>query len=134
MRALIQRVSGAGVRIDDVERARIRGGMLILLGVSARDTEESARYLAERCAHLRMFEDDAGKMNLSVLDTHGEALVVSQFTLYGDTRKGNRPGFTDAAAPALAEALYEEIVFRREGSITRDGAVVPVLRDGAWQI
>jgi D-tyrosyl-tRNA(Tyr) deacylase len=110
MRALIQRVTGAGVTIAAQQTARIGPGMLILLGVHAQDTPEAARYLAERSAALRIFEDEAGKMNRSVLETGGEALVVSQFTLYGDTRKGNRPGFTDAAAPALAEELYEAFV------------------------
>jgi D-tyrosyl-tRNA(Tyr) deacylase len=110
MRALIQRVTGAGVTIDGNQTARIGAGMLILLGVHSGDTPEVARYLAERSAHLRIFEDEAGKMNRSVLETGGEALVVSQFTLYGDTRKGNRPGFTDAAPPAVAEELYEAFV------------------------
>lgn len=110
MRALVQRVSGASVEIAGARHAEIGAGMLVLLGVSTRDDQESARYLAERCAHLRIFEDAEQKMNRSVADTGGEALVVSQFTLYGDARKGHRPGFTDAARPEQAEALYEVFV------------------------
>jgi D-tyrosyl-tRNA(Tyr) deacylase len=110
VRALIQRVTSAGVTIDGTRTAQISHGMLLLLGVHASDTPEAARYLAERSANLRIFEDEAGKMNRSILETGGEALVVSQFTLYGDTRKGNRPGFTDAAPPEAAQALYETFV------------------------
>jgi len=110
VRALVQRVSAASVAIDRVRHAAIGPGMLVLLGVRTGDDRSGAAYLAERCASLRIFEDAGGKMNLSVLDTGGAVLVVSQFTLYADTRKGNRPGFTDAAAPEAAEALYEEFV------------------------
>jgi D-tyrosyl-tRNA(Tyr) deacylase len=84
--------------------------MLILLGVGHSDTEADATYLAGRCAALRIFDDGEGKMNLSVKDVGGEVMVVSQFTLYGDTRKGNRPSYTDAAPPEAAEALYEAFV------------------------
>lgn len=84
--------------------------MLVLLGVRDSDAETDAEYLAERCAALRIFEDTQGKMNLSIRDINGEAMVVSQFTLYGDTRKGNRPSYSEAAAPPLAEALYEHFV------------------------
>jgi D-tyrosyl-tRNA(Tyr) deacylase len=84
----------------------VERGMLIFLGIKNGDTKSDAEYLAERCSLLRIFEDEAGKMNVSINDVHGEAMVVSQFTLYGDTRKGNRPSYTDAAPPQSAEALY----------------------------
>lgn len=128
MRALVQRVTEASVAIAGARHAAIGRGMLILLGVAATDTEESARYLAERCAHLRMFENAAEKMNLSVADTGGEALVVSQFTLYGDTRKGNRPGFTGAAPPAQAEALYESFVRHLRGHLGESKVATGVFR------
>lgn len=85
-------------------------GMLILLGVKQGDADSDAAYLADRCAALRVFDDAEGKMNLSVRDVQGEIMVVSQFTLYGDTRRGNRPSYTDAAAPVEAERLYEVFV------------------------
>jgi D-tyrosyl-tRNA(Tyr) deacylase len=121
-------VARASVTIDGRRHAEIGRGMLILVGVSARDAEESARYLAERCAHLRMFEDADRKMNLALSDVGGEALVVSQFTLYGDTRKGNRPGFTDAAAPAQAEALYESFVAHLRGLLGDSRVATGVFR------
>ena len=117
MRALIQRVSEGGVSIGGERHSGIGPGLLIFLGVSVRDDAESARSLAERCARLRIFQDESGKMNLSLADTGREALVVSQFTLYADTRKGNRPGFADAAAPAEAEALYEAFVAHLRGHL-----------------
>lgn len=107
MRALVQRVKRSSVTIDGKLNSTIGLGILILLGVRNGDTEADAKYLAERCATLRIFEDVAGKMNLSVEDVKGQAMVVSQFTLYGDTRKGNRPSYTDAAPPQIAEALYD---------------------------
>ncbi|MHC1728185.1 MAG: D-aminoacyl-tRNA deacylase [Syntrophobacteraceae bacterium] len=110
MRAVIQRVLNAGVSIDGQEVARIGKGVLVLLGVGADDTEDDARYLAEKTVHLRIFSDEADKMNLSVLDIGGEILVVSQFTLYGDCRKGRRPSYASAAAPGLAETRYEFFV------------------------
>ncbi|MFH0992241.1 MAG: D-aminoacyl-tRNA deacylase [bacterium] len=112
MRALIQRVSKCSVRINEGPHSAIGRGILILLGVKNGDTEHDAEYLAARCAALRIFEDDQGKMNLSIQDIQGAAMVVSQFTLYGDTRKGNRPNYTDAAPPDLAERLYEEFIRR----------------------
>ena len=110
MRALIQRVKKCSVTIDGSMHSSIGSGLLIFLGIKNDDTESAAEYLAERCCSLRIFEDDAGKMNRSILDSKGEAMIVSQFTLYGDTRKGNRPSFTDAAPPPIAEALYNHFI------------------------
>jgi len=110
MRALVQRVKRGGVTIDGSRHSEIGKGLVILLGVKEGDTEADAKYLADKCALLRIFEDEQEKMNLSVKDIGGSALVVSQFTLYGDTRKGNRPSFTDAARPELAEQLYEKFI------------------------
>ena len=107
MRAVIQRVSSARVSVEGNLVSSISRGLLVLLGVGKDDEEADAKYLADKTAHLRIFEDEAGKMNLSVSDISGEILVVSQFTLYGDCRKGRRPGFSDAARPPKAEALYE---------------------------
>lgn len=107
MRALIQRVSQARVTVADQTVAAIDSGFLILLGITASDSEAAAAYLARKIAGLRVFEDAAGKMNLGLLEVGGAALVVSQFTLYGDVRKGRRPSFTDAARPEQAEPLYQ---------------------------
>ncbi len=106
MRAVVQRVAEAWVEVNEQVVAQIGQGLLVLLGVSNEDTEEDARYLANKVAHLRIFEDEEGKLNRSVLEVKGSALVVSNFTLYGDCRKGRRPSFTDAAPPEKAEALY----------------------------
>ena len=123
MRAVVQRVSEASVSIDGEIVSRIGKGLLILLGVGADDTESDAEYLADKIANLRIFEDEKGKMNLSVLDVGGEAMVVSQFTLYGDCRKGRRPSFTRAAKPDKAQALYSYFILRlrEEGVPTREG-------------
>jgi D-tyrosyl-tRNA(Tyr) deacylase len=110
MRAIIQRVLEAGVRTAGVEIARIGRGLVVLLGVGNSDSGADARYLAEKTVHLRIFADQADKMNLSLLDTAGEILVVSQFTLYGDCRKGRRPSFASAAPPDIAVSLYESYV------------------------
>lgn len=112
MRACVQRVSEAQVTVAGEVAGRIHRGLLVLLGVAADDTEDDARTLAEKIAGLRIFEDDEGKMNRSLPDVGGQMLVVSQFTLLGDCRKGRRPSFTAAAPPEQAEALYE--VFCRE--------------------
>lgn len=106
MVALVQRVRHASVEVSKATVGSIGNGMLILLGVHERDTEVEAAWLARKCAHLRIFSDDAGKMNRSLTDTGSEAIVVSQFTLYGDVTRGNRPSFDRAAGPEKAEALY----------------------------
>ncbi|MEW6751944.1 MAG: D-aminoacyl-tRNA deacylase [Candidatus Latescibacterota bacterium] len=110
MRVLVQRVSRASVSVDGREHARIGPGLVLLVGVRTGDGEAELRHCAEKCAHLRIFPDDEGKMNRSLLETGGSVLAVSQFTLYGDCRRGRRPGFTDAAPPEAAEPLYERFV------------------------
>jgi D-aminoacyl-tRNA deacylase len=109
MRALVQRVASASVSVEGERVGEIGRGMLVLLGVKATDTEDDADRIARKLKALRIFEDDEGRMNLSVEDVGGEILCVSQFTLYGDARKGNRPSFVDAAAPDTAEPLYERV-------------------------
>ncbi len=110
MRALIQRVSSASVGVGGERVSSIGPGLLVFLGVMKGDTDEDLAYIARKVKNLRIFEDDNGRMNLSVLDTGGEALVVSQFTLAAETRKGNRPSFTSAEEPGKAEAGYEEFM------------------------
>ena len=110
MKALIQRVSEASVAVDQAEVARIGLGLLVLLGVEAEDTPAKAERLIERIIHYRIFPDEEGRMNLSLQDCAGELLLVSQFTLAADTRKGRRPGFSTAAEPGLGEALYDHSV------------------------
>lgn len=123
MRALIQRVSRAEVRVDGERVGAIGRGFLVLLGVSGEDDEALARKLALKTAKLRVFEDDAGKMNLSLRQVGGACLVVSQFTLYGSAKDGNRPSFTAAARPELAEPLYEAFceALRGEGVTVETG-------------
>ena len=110
MRAVVQRVSHASVMVEGQLAGEIRAGLLILLGVGRLDNPESSAYLAEKISKLRIFADDAGKMNRSLIDTGGAALVVSQFTLYADTRGGRRPSYIQAAPPEEAVRLYEEFV------------------------
>lgn len=110
MRAVVQRVSRALVRVQGQVAGEIRTGLVVLVGVSRTDNPDSASYLAEKIANLRIFPDEAGKMNRSLLEIGGAALVVSQFTLYGDTRGGRRPSYIQAAPPEEASRLYEEFV------------------------
>ncbi len=110
MRALVQRVSEARVRVDGEVIGEIGRGLLALVGVTHDDSPADAKRLADKIAHLRVFTDDDDKMNLSVLDVEGSVLVVSQFTLYGDTRKGRRPAYVEAARPEVAEPLCDQVV------------------------
>lgn len=112
MRAIVQRVGRAKVTVEGEVTGEIAQGLLVLLGVAQEDTERDADYLAEKIAGLRIFEDGAGKMNLSVADAGGAVLAVSQFTLYGDVRRGKRPSFDAAAPPERARSLYEYFVER----------------------
>jgi D-tyrosyl-tRNA(Tyr) deacylase len=120
MKAVVQRVSQASVTVDGEVVGAIGRGVMILLGITHGDGEEQARWLASKIAGLRIYEDAEGKMNLGLLDVGGEALVVSQFTLYGDCRRGRRPSFTDAARPEVAEPLCERfIALLRETGVGR---------------
>ncbi|MBU0482642.1 MAG: D-tyrosyl-tRNA(Tyr) deacylase [Proteobacteria bacterium] len=112
MRAVVQRVSEASVTVDDMIVGNILGGLLVLLGVEDTDTESDSNYLADKTASLRIFPDQEDRMNLSVSDIGGGILVVSQFTLFGDCRKGRRPSYNNAASPELAEKLYNHFVNR----------------------
>jgi len=137
MRVVIQRVKKGAVTVGDETVGEIGRGFVILLGVSASDTPDEARWLAKKCAWLRVFEDEEGLMNLGLSDVGGEALVVSQFTLYGDCEKGRRPSFVGAAPPEKAEALYGEFVraMREHGIRVATGRfrakmLVEILNDG----
>lgn len=123
MRAVAQRVRSARVEVDGALVSSIGEGLLVYLGAGREDTERDVEYVSEKLANLRVFEDDSGSMNRSVLDVHGEALVVSQFTLYGDVRRGRRPSFTETAEPEDAERLYESCIARlsAHGVPTRAG-------------
>lgn len=123
MRAVIQRVTASDVQVDHEIVGRIGSGLLVLLGISRSDEQKDADYLADKVVHLRIFEDDEGKMNRSLLETRGEVLVVSQFTLLGDCRKGRRPSFVEAAPPERAEQLYEYFVdqLRLKGTTVSTG-------------
>ena len=115
MRAVVQRVKTAKVIVDGAVVGEIGTGVLIFLGVGVGDTIDDAEYLASKIVHLRIFGDDEGKMNLSLLETGGEALIVSQFTLWGDCKKGRRPSFVRAADPAIANDLYQKFIFFLKG-------------------
>jgi D-tyrosyl-tRNA(Tyr) deacylase len=121
MKAVIQRVDSASVCIDGIEISRIGAGLLVLLGVEKGDDEKDADFLLDKMIQLRIFEDGEGKMNLSLLDVSGELLVVSQFTLLADCRKGRRPSFTDAAEPATATKLYEYMLSKAREKVTQVG-------------
>jgi D-tyrosyl-tRNA(Tyr) deacylase len=123
MRAVVQRVSEASVRVGEEIVGRIGRGVLVFLGVARDDGEREADYLVDKIVHLRIFEDDEGKLNRSVLEVGGEALVVSQFTLLGDCRKGRRPSFIEAAGPEHGNRLYERVVagVRRAGVAVQTG-------------
>jgi len=126
MRAVVQRVQSASVEVGGVEIARIGPGLLALVAIHREDTRRDLEWMARKIVELRVFEDAAGKMNLGLLDAAGELLVVSQFTLYGDCRKGRRPSYIDAAPPVEAERLYSEFVRIVRG-------LVPEARDGKFQ-
>lgn len=137
MRALLQRVTGASVQVENQVVGRIGPGLVILLGIAPHDTEEDAAYLAEKVVHLRIFADDVGRFDRSLLGIRGQALVVSQFTLLADTRKGRRPSFFQAASPERAEPLVERFVQLLQGkglevASGRFGArmLVTILNDG----
>ncbi len=119
MRALIQKVSQASVSVENQVRGAIGPGFLILLGVGHTDTSKEADWLAEKVAHLRIFEDEQGKMNRSLVEVGGEALVVSQFTLFADCSRGRRPSFTGAAPPERATELYEYFVGKLRGLVSK---------------
>ncbi len=110
MRAVLQRVTRASVLIDGALVGKIDKGILVLLGVMNGDSEQDVDYLVEKVTSLRIFDDDSGQMNLSLVDVNGELLVVSQFTICGDTRRGRRPSYSDAAAPELARDLYQQFI------------------------
>lgn len=137
LRAVVQRVLRGSVTVEGRTVGEIGPGLVVLLGVGRGDAANDACYLAEKIANLRIFEDDQGKMNLSVRDTAGSVLAISQFTLYGDCRKGRRPGFSEAADPAEAQALYDCFVkeLEKEGLKVatgrfREHMVVEIINDG----
>lgn len=137
MRVVVQRVERGRVTVDGHVVAEIGRGAVILLGIGPEDGEEQANYLTEKIINLRIFEDEAGKMNLSLLDVDGEAIIVSQFTLYADTRRGRRPSFVDAAPPEVAEPLVAHFAKQMEaqGVPTKTGKfgakmLVEIYNDG----
>jgi D-tyrosyl-tRNA(Tyr) deacylase len=142
VRALLQRVSRASVRVDGREVGAIGPGLLVLLGVGHGDDEATADWLARRICELRIFEDEDGRTNRSLLDVDGEVLLVSQFTLYADTRRGRRPGFTGAASPALAKVLWLRVAATLEVEGVREVALgefgaamaVELVNDGPFTI
>ncbi|MGC9326616.1 MAG: D-aminoacyl-tRNA deacylase [Candidatus Hinthialibacter sp.] len=123
MKAVIQRVSQAEVRVNGESTGRIGKGLLVLLGVAKGDGEKERQWIVDKICHLRIFPNDSGKFDRSLLDVQGDILIVSQFTLFGDCRKGRRPGFEAAAPPELAEAVYEQVIndFKQKGVFTQSG-------------
>jgi D-tyrosyl-tRNA(Tyr) deacylase len=132
VRALVQRVSEAAVRVEGREVARIGPGLLVLLGVGTTDGPQQADRIARKLERLRIFEDDEGRMNLALTEAGGEVLCVSQFTLYGDVRRGNRPSFVDAAPPERAQQLYERVraALRAKGGVFGARMEVMLVNDG----
>jgi D-tyrosyl-tRNA(Tyr) deacylase len=137
MKAVIQRVNEASVQVDGRIVGSINTGLVILLGVSQEDKEEDADYLAEKIPQLRIFNDSGNKMNLSLMDVNGKILAISQFTLYGNTRKGRRPSFIEAASPDVANALYEYFIRKtaEQGIVVEKGIfgammLVKIFNDG----
>jgi D-aminoacyl-tRNA deacylase len=137
MRAVVQRVTGASVVVEAQIVGEIGSGLLVLLGVARDDTPEDANYIAEKAVNLRIFNDEQGKMNKSLLDIGGSVLAVSQFTLYGDVRRGRRPSYTDAAEPETAKILYEhfnrrvrELGIRVEEGVFQAMMKVSLINDG----
>jgi D-tyrosyl-tRNA(Tyr) deacylase len=128
MRILVQRVTSAAVSVSGERIASIGAGLLLLVGIRTSDTEAELTWMAQKCAALRIFADEAGKLNKSVADIGGEILAVSQFTLYGDAQGGNRPGFTNAARPEIAQPLFDKFVALLTGKL---GKPVPTGRFGA---
>jgi D-tyrosyl-tRNA(Tyr) deacylase len=127
MRAVVQRVSEGGVNIHTLKYSRaIQKGMVILLGIKSDDTGIDVQFVADKCSNLRIFEDANNKINLSLKDTGGEVLIISQFTLYGETSKGNRPNFTEAAKPEMAIPLYNMFIERMKGNLGEDKIKVGV--------
>ncbi len=121
MKVVVQRVTEAGVYIENENySAEIKKGMVILLGIKSGDKEEDVTFLADKCSNLRIFEDENEKMNLSLKDINGEVLIISQFTLYGNAQRGNRPSFTDAAKPDEAIPLYEKFINRMKENLGDD--------------
>ncbi len=130
MRAVIQRVKSASVKVENKLISEIGAGLLIFLGVAHDDTEAGIKYIANKTANLRIFEDAGGRMHHSLLETGGEALVVSQFTLYADCRKGRRPGFINAARPEQANALYEQFITALQGkNVPTQGGTFQAMMD-----
>ena len=123
MRAVVQRVKNASVFVEDAEISRIENGILVFLGIAGDDTEKDMEYIVEKCVNLRIFEDAEKVMNLSVQDIEGEILLVSQFTLYGDARKGRRPSYQKAAPPDMARGLFQKCIwlFEQKYSKVRTG-------------
>lgn len=136
MRVVVQRVLESSVKIEDKIVGSINQGLLLLIGIGKEDTEKEIDYMINKILNLRIFEDEDGKMNLSVKDIGGEVLAVSQFTLYGDVRKGRRPGFDKAAPPAIAKELYEKFVEKCKAQIKTECGVfqadmkVSLINDG----